>query len=73
MKDFINKMIKSAHHFTVTDFAAFKLCLLSIGILLGSYFTHFFMQYTLIIWVVGVISLVWLINQMIQYHRRYGK
>ena len=29
-----------------------------IGILLGSYFTHFFMQYTFIIWVVVAISLV---------------
>lgn len=70
MGNVIKNLIEAARHFTGSDFAIFKICLLSIGILLGSYFSSFFMQYTLIVWVVAVITLVWLINQTIRYYRK---
>ncbi len=73
MKSFIKNLIESAHSFTGADYVVFKICLLSIGILLGSYFSYFFMQYTLIIWVLAVISLIWLINKTMQYYRNYKK
>lgn len=73
MANVIKKLIASAHHFTGADFAVFKICLIFIGILLGSYFRDFFMQFTLIVWVVAVISLVWLINQTIRYYNIKSK
>lgn len=73
MSNFIKNLIESAHHFTGLDFAVFKICLISIGILLGSYFSCFFMQYTLIVWVIAVISLVWLLNKTMQYYKNHKK
>ena len=73
MGNLIKNLVEAARRFTGADFAVFKICLLSIGILLGSYFSYFFLQYTLIVWVVAVISGVYLINQLMNYYKRQKK
>lgn len=70
MGNLIKNLIESAHHFTGADFAVFKICLLAIGILLGSYFSSFFLQYSVIIWIVAVITFVALVIQTARYYKK---
>lgn len=70
MKNFINKLVNAAHQFTGLDFAIFKICLLTIGILLGAYFSVFFLKYISIIWVVAIVTWCILIIKVIRYYKR---
>lgn len=67
MTNVIKKMINAAHNFKAMDFAVFKICLLSVGILLGTYFSIFFQNYITLIWVVAVLTWVILIIQVYLY------
>lgn len=51
-------MLDAARRFTGFDFAIFKICLLSIGILLGTYFANFFQSWIVIVWIVAVLTIV---------------
>lgn len=68
MANVIKKLIDAAHRFTGYDFAVFKLTLLAAGILLGAYFSRFFMANISVVWVVGI--LCWALL-MLQIFRRY--
>lgn len=61
MSNIIKSLMNAARHFSVTDFAAMKLYLLCFGILLGSYFSSFFMEYIGLVWIVLTLALVVLI------------
>ncbi len=63
MANFISRMLDVAHRFTAFDFAIFKLCLLSIGILLGTYFWDFFLRFLTEVWIIAVIALIYLLVQ----------
>lgn len=41
--------------------AIFKLCTISVGILLAIYFRDFFTQYLSLVWIVFVISTIWIV------------
>lgn len=58
MKNLISRMIGAAHHFTGFDFAVFKISLLSIGILLGTYFASFFHAWIIPVWVIAGVSAI---------------
>ncbi len=64
MKNLISRMLDAARHFTGFDFVIFKICLLSIGILLGTYFAIFFQSWIVIVWIVAVLTIVilWIIT-----------
>jgi len=70
MSDVIKKLMNAAHRFTVVDFGALKICMLFIGILLGVYFSSFFMKYITIIWIVTILAWLILIVQVIRYLRK---
>lgn len=70
MNNFIKNLLNAARRFTATDFAVFKICLLSIGILLGSYFSCFFQNYVSVLWIVAVIAWLVLMVQIIRYYKR---
>lgn len=70
MINVIKNLINAAHHFTAIDFAVFKICLLSVGILLGTYFSIFFQNYITLICIVVVFT--WLIL-IIRVYRYLGK
>lgn len=61
MSNLIKNLMNAARHFSVMDFVAMKLYLLCIGILLGSYFSSFFMKYIGLVWIVLTLAFVILI------------
>lgn len=51
--------------FTVADVAAFKVCLLSVGALLGAYFARPLKKLRPLLWAVAVASYAWLIWRLV--------
>lgn len=69
MKQFIMHLYETTKSFSLFDFGAFKITLVFIGILLGVYFVDFLASWIIVIWVIGVISYVWLMYKVITYYR----
>lgn len=61
MKKLIDKTLNAAKMYNVFDYAWFKVTLCSLGILLGTYFSQFFLNYISIVWAVFIISYIWII------------
>lgn len=70
MKNLIRNLVNIARQFTSTDFAVFKICLLSIGILFGAYFSMFFMNNIIWIWVIAVITWLVLVIRIIELYKK---
>jgi small multidrug resistance family-3 protein len=60
MKKLIAKILDAAKKYNVWDYAWLKITLCSFGILLGAYFSRFFLKYILVIWGIFIISYVWI-------------
>lgn len=56
---YIDRLLNAARKYSVWDFGWFKVALFSLGILFGAYFYRFFMNYITVIWVIFVISFIW--------------
>lgn len=54
MNKLIDKTLKAVEKYTAMDFALLKITLVSIGILLGTYFAKFFSNYTSLLWVIFI-------------------
>jgi small multidrug resistance family-3 protein len=66
----INNLMNAVRHYTAMDFAVFKICLVAIGILLGTYFAAFFTNYIVVVWIIAAVAWLTLIIQTARY---YGK
>lgn len=55
-KQMLEKVNKVAGNLSMMNWFFLKLCLFSVGILVGSYFATFFMSYINIVWSVAVIT-----------------
>ena len=64
IRSIIGYFMEKASEFSVLDFAAFKMCLISFGILLGAKFSKFFKKYSLFIGIALVMSYVYLIYRL---------
>jgi len=60
MREFINKVLNSARNYSVWDFGLLKICMMSIGILLGAYFSNFFLSKILFVWIVCIVTLIYI-------------
>ncbi len=60
MKGFIDKALKAAKSYDIWDYQWLKLTLFSFGILVGTYFAQFFMQYVFIVWAIFILSYIWI-------------
>lgn len=60
MKSFIERIMNTTKHYNVLDFAMLKTSLISLGILLGAYFSKFFLCYTTVLWIIFTISYVFI-------------
>ena len=58
MFNFIRKMIEAANKYTFWDYFFLKTTLLSLGMLIGTYFSNFFINYTFFLWAVFLITYV---------------
>lgn len=70
MKNLLTRLLEAARCFTIIDFAIFKLCLLSFGILLGTYFAVYFREYIAVVWIVAAICAIYMYIQVIRYFKR---
>lgn len=68
MKKFIQRALKAASKYTVMDFAFFKITLIFLGILLGAYFSEFFLSHTVFVWVVFIVSYIWIMYRTFVKH-----
>ena len=68
MKSFIERVLGAAGKYTVWDFAFLKITLLSVGILLGAYYGEFFLRYTFFLWVVFIVSYLWIMYRTFFKH-----
>lgn len=70
MKGFIERSINAARKYTVWDFAIFKFCLISLGILFGVYFAQFFQNYMALLWIVFIVSYVYIMYRTFVKHMK---
>lgn len=60
MKIFLNRLLDATKKYTIVDYGFFKITLISLGILLGTYFSKFFSNYTSLLWTIFIISFIWI-------------
>lgn len=70
MSTFVKKLLDAARTFTALDFAIFKICLLAIGVLLGAYFSQFFLEYIDFVWMIAILTWVFLMVRIARFFRR---
>lgn len=66
MSNLLHRLVSATHHFSAIDYAIFKICLLTIGILFGAYFSPFFQTYILVIWLIAIVTWFILMIQLIR-------
>ena len=67
MKIFLGKLLDSAKKYTVIDYGCLKITLISLGILIGTYFSNFFLNHTLILWTIFILSYICIIYRTIKH------
>jgi len=65
---FIERVLSSIGRYTAWDFAFLKITLVSLGILLGTYFADFFLNYTVLLWVIFLGSYIWIMYRTFFKH-----
>lgn len=70
MKNLINKLLSITKKYTVLDYGFLKITLISLGILIGTYFSNFFLNYTSLLWIIFLISCIFIIYRTFIKHRR---
>lgn len=68
MSAFIKRLLKAARKYTVMDYAFLKITLVSFGILLGAYFSQFFLNHTSFLWVIFILSYLWIMYRTFIKH-----
>lgn len=61
MKKLINSVLKSARNYSLFDFACLKIYLVFAGILLGSYFSNYFLSNILVVWVICIVTFIYVL------------
>jgi hypothetical protein len=67
MRTFLSKLLDSARKYTIMDYVFFKITLISLGILLGTYFSKFFSSHTLLLWIIFAVSYIYIIYKTIKH------
>lgn len=70
MTKLINLLMSSARRFSVGDFAVLKLLLCSIGIILGMYFSEFFLSYKYLVWAAAIVLWIVMLVRIIVLARK---
>ncbi len=60
MKKFIEHVLKATRKYNVMDWSILKVCLIALGIILGTYFASFFRTILPIVWIILILTYVWI-------------
>lgn len=60
MITFLKRLLNVAREYTILDFACLKITLLACGLLIGAYFSEFFLNHTFFLWVVFLVTFIWI-------------
>ncbi|MFA6807661.1 MAG: hypothetical protein WCR27_01585 [Eubacteriales bacterium] len=70
MLTLVKRMLKAAKEYTLFDFACIKVALLSFGLLIGAYFSKFFLNHTFFLWVAFILTYLWVLYRTFFKTRR---
>lgn len=70
MRQLINKALAAAQRYTLWDFAWLKVTLLSLGIILGTYFAAFFLKHMTLLWLTFLVSYILILFRTFFVHWR---
>lgn len=70
MTSFIQRALQASKKFTVMDFALLKITLIAFGILLGTYLWSFFSHHIGWLWVIFLLSYIWIMYRTFVTHWR---
>ena len=70
MRRYIEYAMGAARKYTVWDFAWLKVTLITLGILLGTYFADFFLHYTSVLWIIFAASYLFILYRTFVVHWR---
>ena len=68
MKNVMKKMHNVMSHFTIVDIGILKLCLLSLGIILGAIFVRFFGDILVALWVIFILSWLYIVIKVFGFY-----
>ncbi len=61
MEKLLKQTLSAAKKYNAWDYAWLKTCLVALGIILGAYFSSFFLKYITVVWVIAIITYIWII------------
>ncbi len=67
MFNLVKKVMDAARKFTVVDYGFFKFLMITFGILLGAYFAQPLFSFIWLVWIIFVVSAIWMINKIFKY------
>lgn len=70
MFEFIDSIIKAANRYTFWDYFFLKTMVLVFGILIGTYFASFFIDHTLFLWLVFLVTYVYIMYRTFIKHMK---
>lgn len=60
MKGLIDRLMEATKKYSVWDYGFLKITLFSAGLLMGAYFAPFLLNYMSLLWIVFIVSFVWI-------------
>lgn len=70
MKNLITTLVGIGQRFSGLDFGMFKVLLICIGLVLGMTFYKFFLAYRAIVWILLLVTLIWILVRMVMIHNK---
>lgn len=70
MSVLIQRPLEAARNFTLFDYAGFKTALIFLGVLLGAYFSEFFLKHIAWVWIIFILSYLWIMYRTFVKHMR---
>ncbi len=70
MRNFINTMLQRTHRYNLWDFGAFKITLIAVGILFGAYFSKFFSDSIIYVWIIFVVTYLFVMYKTLVAYRK---
>lgn len=70
MKDFLNNMMQRTRKYTLWDFSVLKMALVAVGIIFGAYFSKFFMDNIIFVWIIFGVTYLWIMFKTFVVYRK---